>query len=301
MTTPPEQFVVPVPEISWVMGLPPFIVLSDIYDVPGIDGFVVTAITDSYCMLSVDWERTNPPANPGQAALSGTVTDAGPLINHTLVIPEGSLAQQPRQQIAQEVRYTIRLADADTSGRELRPYIGTLKLRQTPWNFVPVRFYEFGGNPPPPPGGDEGFWNTYAWAQYNPNGQPFTFTNYAYLDLNATNGTEILPALRIMSRYVQPTGTNIQVQLSSPAPDSRLQQALFQVWFDGTLVERFAWDVPRPGEVEPIERFIREVDQSRYIRPIRLLVNPSQRQSPTFLGPNYWLVDRPQSALVFTP
>jgi len=300
MTSPPEQFVVPVPEISWIQGLPQFIRLSDIYPVPGTDMFEVTCITDYYCMLMLSWERTNPPANPGGAPLTGTVEDIGPQINHRLTVPAGAIAQQPRQQIAQEVRFEISLSPSDTSYRELRPYIGTLKLRQQPWNFVPVKFYEFGGTPPPPAGGDEGDWNTYAWAQYNPNGQARVNLDLAYLDIFGRSGGPPFNDIPVVRLWVR-AGVTGQIGVEFTTPLSNMaseipevampnQTALLHVFKGGQLVERFAWRIPRPGELEAVEALIRGIAESRILRPARLIQNPSSGPSETFLGPNYWLV-----------
>lgn len=301
MTQAPEQFVVPVPEISWIQGLPQFIRLSDVYDVPGTDMFEVTCITDYYCMLRLSWERTNPPADPGSQPLRGTVEDVGPLIFHRLQVPVGTIAQQRRQQMPQEVRFYIDLSPSDTTQRHLRAYVGTLKLRQRPWNFVPVRFYQFGGQPPPVPGGDDGFWNTYDWAQYNPSGLAWASTNYAYLDLNGTNGRETFPVARVFARWPGSTGQTVAVGLTSPVPDvanaipslpDPNQTALLEVYTDPVnhyIRERFAWKVPQPGELEAVEALIRATADSKLIRVARLIENPSSRPSPTFMGPNYWL------------
>lgn len=302
-----EPFIVPVPEISWIQGLPFFIRLSDIYPVPGVDMFEVTAITDYNCMLRLSWERTNPPANPGGAPLRGTVEDVGPLIRHRLAVPSGTIVQNPTNPSPQEVRFTIDLSPSDSSGRNLRPYIGTLKLRQTPHNFVPVRFYQFGGDPPPPSGGDGGDWNTYAWAQYNPSGQPFSFPGFAYLDLNGTNGSETMPVARVISRVPAPGGVNISIDLKSPVPDvagaipgmpDPLQSATLEVMWNTTVVERFTWAVPQPGELEAVEALIRATADSKYIRVARLIENPSSDPQYTFMGPNYWLTGQADAALV---
>lgn len=312
--TQPAPLIVPVPQISWRQGIPEFVRLSDVYDAPGIDMFEVTAITDYACMLRLSWERTNPPANPGASPLSGTVDDAGPVTNHRLTVPAGSIAQQPRQQIAQEVRYTIGLSPSDSSTdaqgarRVLREYVGTLKLRQAPWNFVPVRFYNFGDTPPPPPGGDEGDWNTYAWAQYNPSGQPFGHVNFAYFDLNGTNGTEVFPAARVFARLPAPSGAKIAVQLRYPVPNlaaslsaiaDPLQSAEFEVSFDPAnevLRERFCWKVPQPGELDPVEALIRATAESKLVRIARLITNPGPTQ--TYLGANYWLTGQADQYLI---
>lgn len=301
-----EPFIVPVPEISWIQGLPFFIRLSDIYPVPGIDMFEVTCITDYNCMLRLTWERTNPPANPGGWPLMGNVEDVGPLINHRFTVPS-VIHQNPSNPTPQEVRYTIDLSPSDSTGRNLRPYIGTLKLRQRPTNFVPVRFYNFGDTPPPPAGGDGGDWNTYEWAQYNPNGQPFTFPGFAFLDLNGTNGSETMPVARVISRLPAPGGANISIDLKAPVPDvanaiptpaDPLQQALLEVMWGGTVVERFTWDVTQPGELEAVERLIRATAASKYIRIARLILNPSSDPQYTFMGPNYWLTGQADAPLV---
>jgi hypothetical protein len=304
--TQPQPMATPVPQISWVVGTPQFVRLSDIYAVPGIDMFEVTCITDAPCMLQLAWERTNPPADPGGVPLTGTVEDIGPTTNHRLSVPAGSIAQQPRQQIAQEVRFEIGLSPTDSSldaqgvPRELREYVSTLKLRQQPWNFVPVKFYEFGGTPPPLPGGDEADWNTYAWAQYNPNGQPRVDLDLPFLDILARNGGPPFgdtPAVRLWVRAG--VSGSIGIEFSTPLPDSASTipevpfthaTALLHVFVDGHLRERFAWKIPQPGELEAVEALIRGVAESQIIRPARLVVNPSSVERQTFLGPNYWLV-----------
>lgn len=293
-----EPMVVPVPQISWRQGLPHFIRLSDIYAVPGVDMFRVACITDAPCILTLEWELTNPPANPGQPALRGGVTDVGPVIQHDLAVPDGAIVRAPRQPTPLEVVYFIKRDSGDTSGREMRSYVGTLKLRQVPANFVPVKFYEYGGTPPPPPGGDEGDWNTYAWAQYNPNGQPRVDLDLAYLDILARNGGPPFgdtPAVRLYVRAG--ISGQIGVEFSTPLPDSASnipevnmpnQTALLHVFVDNQLRERFAWKIPQPGELEPIEALIRAIAESRVLRAARLINNPGPRK--TFLGPNYWLV-----------
>jgi hypothetical protein len=176
-------------------------------------------------------------------------------------------------------------------------------MRQQPWNFVPVRFYDFGGTPPPPPGGDEGFWNTYDWSQYNPNGQPFSTVPYAYYDITATNGSEVFPAARVFSRYVAPTGQTIGLHLTYPVPDvanaiptvpDPLQSAMLEISLGGPppndiLRERWCWPVPQPGELEAVEALIRATANSKIVRIARLINNPGSPR-PTYLGPNYWLL-----------
>lgn len=298
MTTPETQ-AVPVAEISLVAGVPKFLTLSEIYAVPGIDMFEVTCLTDGNCTLMLSWERTNPPANPGEFPVRGTVSDVGPTMRHRLAVPDDTIAVSPRQGTPQEVRYEISLDPTDSSGRTLRPYIGTLKLRQTPTNFVPVKFYEFGGTPPPTPGGDEGDWNTYTWAQYNPNGTERVDIDLPFLDITARNGGPPfgeIPAIRVFVR-AGITGT-VGIEFSTPLADMANsipevpfphRTALLHVFHNGAIVERFAWRIPEPGELEPIEAFIRGVADSHVIRPARLINNPGSDR-PSFLGPNYWLV-----------
>ena len=137
--------------------------------------------TDQAIQLSLVWQRTDPGADPGQAPLGGTVTDAAAATHHLLVTP-ASLAP------GQAVLLTVQLASTDSTGLTFRPIVTQQKTigaraagRQAfGYNLsVPVRFHAFGGTPPAPAGGTggqgggTGNWNQYTWAQYNPKGTTY--------------------------------------------------------------------------------------------------------------------------------
>lgn len=157
-----------------VAGPSGFVTLSDVNagSSPNGASLVFTFNTDQAVQLSVSLVDARFPGSPPIVSNEAGAAQG----RRTLTVPLTGMA-------GQVVNFTI--SSLTPPPPTLRPYTGSVRIAGSRGGTanppVPIRFYMFGGTPPPPAGGgplppapgNQGNWNSYAWAQYNPKGTTY--------------------------------------------------------------------------------------------------------------------------------